>query len=498
MSLTDTRAPKTAVTVRHFIGGESVEPAGGDYLDNIDPATGAVYGRTARGTAADVERAVEAARAAFPAWSETPADERSRILLRLASLLEERLEEFAHAESVDTGKPIRVARSLDIPRAVRNTRFFATAILHTRSDAHITDRRAINYTLRRPRGVAGLISPWNLPLYLFTWKVAPAIATGNTAVAKPSEITPVTASLFANLAAEAGLPAGVLNVVHGLGAEAGAALVSHPEVGTISFTGGTVTGRAIAKAAAPHFKKLTLEMGGKNPNIIFADADLDRAVRESVRSSFANQGQVCLCGSRIFVERSIAPVFTERFLDAVRAIRIGDPLDGDTDHGALVSDAQREKVLTYIALAEDEGGSILCGGGRPNDLPPRCRNGYFVAPTVITGLGPGCRVNQEEIFGPLVTIMPFDTEDEVVAYANATRYGLSASVWTENISRAHRIADRIQSGTVWVNCWLLRDLRVPFGGIKESGVGGEGGEAALDFFTEPKNVCIEIPRGGAA
>jgi aminomuconate-semialdehyde/2-hydroxymuconate-6-semialdehyde dehydrogenase len=481
--------------ILNYIGGELVEPAGGHWLDNVEPATGRVYSRVAASGEDDVDRAVAAAEAAFPAWSATPAQDRSRLLLAIADRIERDLAAFARAESVDTGKPLSLATEVDIPRAVSNFRFFGTAILHARSEAHPMDYEALNYTLRRPRGVVGLISPWNLPLYLSTWKIAPAIATGNTAVAKPSELTPMTAFLLAKVCSDVGLPAGVLNVVHGLGEAAGAPLVRHPRVPTISFTGGTKTGAGIAGTAGPMFKKIALEMGGKNPNIIFADADLDEVVSASLRSSFANQGQICLCGSRIFVEESAYEPFLKRFVDETRKLAVGDPLDAATQQGALVSLAHYDKVRYYVDLAREEGGEILCGGGRPDDLPERCAEGYYFRPTVITGLGPHCRVNQEEIFGPVVTVMPFRDENEVVAGANSTPYGLSASIWTRDLSRAHRLAERVVAGTVWVNCWLVRDLRVPFGGMKQSGVGREGGEEALRFFTEPKNVCVRYPAG---
>jgi aminomuconate-semialdehyde/2-hydroxymuconate-6-semialdehyde dehydrogenase len=479
-----------------FINGESAPPASGTYLDNVEPATGSVYSRVADGSAEDVDRAVEGARNAFPQWSTTPADVRSRILLRLADLIEQRLDDFALAESVDSGKPLSLARTVDIPRAIKNLRFFATAILHTQSEIHTTDTAALNYTLRRPRGVCGLISPWNLPLYLFTWKVAPAIATGNTAVGKPSELTPMTASMLGELCNEAELPPGVLNIVQGLGPKVGAAITQHPDVKTISFTGGTATGATIARAAAPEFKKLALEMGGKNPNVIFADADMDDVLDNSLRSAFANQGQICLCGSRIFVEEPAYESFVERFVTRARALRIGDPLDPETQQGALVSRAHQEKILRYIELAKEEGGTIRCGGVVPTNVNERCRDGFFVAPTVITDLTVGCRVNQEEIFGPVVTVTPFRSEREVVEYANSTTYGLAASLWTQNLTRAHRVADQIACGTIWVNCWMFRDLRVPFGGMKNSGVGREGGEEALRFFTEPKNVCVFLGDGG--
>jgi len=479
--------------ILHYIDGRLTEPASGAFFDNIEPATGKPYSLVPDGDAADVEHAVDAAERAFPAWSKTPVNERFRILMRLADLIERDVDKLAMAESIDNGKPLTLARSLDIPRCATNFRHFATAVLHFHSEAFPMDQMALNYILRRPRGIAGIISPWNLPLYLFTWKIAPALAVGCTVVGKPSEVTPMTAFLFSQLCIEAGLPPGVLNIVHGTGAKAGAALVAHKKVPTISFTGGTVTGGTIARTAGSMFKKVSLELGGKNPNVIFADANMNEAVKQSLRSSFANQGQVCLCGSRIFVEESAYKPFVDRFTEASRGLRIGDPLEKTTDQGALVSKAQLDKVTSYVALARDEGGRVLLGGGPPREpVSERCRGGYFFQPTIITDLDVRCRVNMEEIFGPVVTITPFRTEDEVVDYANATDYGLAASVWTQNLPRAHRIAERIQSGTVWINCWMVRDLRVPFGGMKQSGVGREGGDEALRFFTEPKNVCVAL------
>ena len=481
---------KQSLQIKNFIDGKFVEPKSGKYLDNVEPATGKPYSQVADSGKEDVDLAVAAAEKAFPDWSKKPAAERSKILLQIADLIERDLENFARAESIDTGKPITLARTLDIPRAVSNFRFFATAILHTENEAHVTDGVAFNYTLRQPRGIAGLISPWNLPLYLLSWKIAPAIAVGNTAIAKPSELTPMTAYLLCEVCQEAGFPPGVLNVVHGTGPDVGAAITAHPKITTISFTGGTVTGKKVAEACAPLFKKVSLELGGKNPNIIFADADLDAAIDGSVRSSFANQGQICLCGSRVFVEKAIYQEFTKRFIDRASHLKQGDPLDEKTEQGAIVNKAQLDKIKFYVNLAKKEGGVTALGGKASESPNERTRNGYFFPPTVIVDLPVACRTNREEIFGPVVTITPFEREDEVIRYANDVDYGLSSSVWTQNLSRAHRVAEQIHTGTVWVNCWLVRDLRVPFGGMKASGVGRKGGTEALHFFTEPKNICI--------
>jgi aminomuconate-semialdehyde/2-hydroxymuconate-6-semialdehyde dehydrogenase len=470
----------------NFIGGEFVPPTGGKYFEDINPATEEWIAEVPDSDASDIDRAVAAARAAFPAWSRTPAAERSKLLLRLADLIERNFDELARLESCDNGKAISLARRLDIPRAIQNFQFFATAILHQTSEAHMTDGVALNYTLRQPLGVVGLISPWNLPLYLLSWKIAPAIAAGNTCVAKPSEMTPLTANRLAELSVGAGIPAGVINIVHGIGSKAGRALTAHDGVAAISFTGGTVTGAGVAANAAPRFKKISLELGGKNPTIIFADADLNEAVPEAIRAAFWNQGEICLCGSRIFVERPIYDRFVSDFVKRTQALIIGDPLDEQTQIGALISAAHLDKVMGYIKLARKEGGTIATGGRRVD------RKGYFVEPTVITGLGCDCRVLQEEIFGPVVTITPFEDESEAIAFANSTKYGLASSVWTRDLQRAHRVAAAIDTGTVWINCWLLRDLRVPFGGMKESGVGREGGVDSLEFFTEAKNVCVKL------
>jgi aminomuconate-semialdehyde/2-hydroxymuconate-6-semialdehyde dehydrogenase len=481
---------KELAKIKNFIDGKFVEPTTGKYFDNIEPATGKAYSQVADSGKEDVDLAVAAAEQAFPGWSKTPAQKRSQVLLCIADLIERDLEKFARAESIDTGKPLALARSLDIPRAASNFRFFATAILHTENEAHVTDGVAFNYTLRQPRGIAGLISPWNLPLYLLSWKIAPAIAVGNTAIAKPSELTPMTAFLLCEVCIEAGLPNGVLNVVHGTGPNVGVAVAAHPKINTISFTGGTVTGKKVAEACAPLFKKVSLELGGKNPNIIFADADLDAAISGSVRSSFANQGQICLCGSRVFVEKPIYKQFVDLFINKASKLKQGDPLDEKTEQGAIVNKVQLDKVKFYVDLAQKEGGKIALGGKAPESPNERTREGYFFPPTVIVDLPVACRTNREEIFGPVVTITPFDNEEEVIGYANDTDYGLSSSIWTQDLSRAHRVAEQIHTGTVWVNCWLIRDLRVPFGGMKASGVGREGGTEALHFFTEPKNICI--------
>lgn len=488
----DEPSDPTALLLRNYIDGEMVGLESGTYLDNPEPATGRIYSRVPDSGADAIDTAVRAAQAAFPRWSSLAAEERSGWMLALAQGIEDRLEPFAKAESRDTGKPLALARTVDIPRAVRNLRFFATAILHGSTEAHTTDRRALNYTLRQPLGVAACISPWNLPLYLFTWKIAPALAAGNTVVGKPSELTPYTATLLGELCHQIGFPPGVLNIVHGRGGHTGAALVEHPDVRAISFTGGTSTGRLIGVEAARQFKKVSLELGGKNPSLIFADADFDQAVTESVRAAFSNQGQICLCGSRIFVESTIYERFVDAFLPYVRALRVGDPLDERTQQGALVSAAHRDKVLSCVALALQEGGTVLTGGRAPRDLPQRCREGFFVEPTVITDVHDRCRIMQEEVFGPVVTVSPFRSEAEAIALANGTPYGLAATLWTRDLGRAHRVAGALEAGIVWINCWMLRDLRTPFGGMKQSGVGREGGDEALRFFTEAKNVCLAL------
>ncbi|MDX5442497.1 MAG: aldehyde dehydrogenase [Hymenobacteraceae bacterium] len=477
--------------ILNYINGELKAPASGQYIDNYNPATGQVFSLIPDSDADDLEQAVHAAKAAFPEWSGKSAEERGKIMLKLAALLEQNLDRFAEAESVDNGKPKSLAKQVDIPRAVSNLEFFATGIQHFASESHYMEGVAINYTVRRPYGVAGCISPWNLPLYLFTWKIAPALTSGNCVVAKPSEITPMTAFMLSELCIEAGLPKGVLNIVHGYGHKVGAAITEHPDIPIISFTGGTQTGSTIARTAAPMFKKLSLELGGKNPNLIFADCDFEKALDTSLRSSFANQGQICLCGSRIFVERPLYERFRDEFVKRVQNLKQGDPLEEGTQQGAVVSQPHMEKVLSYIELAQQEGGKILTGGKRIK-MEGRCENGWFIEPTVIEDLPATCRTNTEEIFGPVVTITPFDTEAEVLEYANCTDYGLAATIWTQDITRANRVALHLKSGIIWINTWLLRDLRTPFGGMKQSGVGREGGWEALSFFTEPQNICVKL------
>lgn len=478
------------MNIQNYINGQYENPISNDWIANYCPADGQVYGQIPNSSKDDVDNAYIAAKSAFPTWSQTTLEERSRILIKISELLEVNLQRFAEAESKDNGKPIALARSVDIPRAASNFRFFGNAITQFSSESHESvGQDAMNYTLRQPIGVVGCISPWNLPLYLFTWKIAPALAAGNCVVAKPSELTPMTAYLLGEICTKAGLPKGVLNIIHGLGSTTGQAIVEHPDIKAISFTGGTATGTHIAKTASPLFKKMSLELGGKNPNIIFADCDYDDMLETTVRSSFSNQGQICLCGSRIFVEKTIYEKFKVDFVQKVKSLKVGHPSEITSSIGALVSKPHLEKVLNYIEIAKNENGKILCGGQRVT--VKGFENGYYVEPTVIEVPTNECRVNQEEIFGPVVTMMPFEYEDEVLQMSNNVKYGLSATLWTTNLKRTMRMTNQLQAGIIWVNTWMMRDLRTPFGGVKDSGVGREGGFEALRFFTEAKNVCIK-------
>lgn len=477
--------------LENFIGGNFIGPLSGEFIDNVNPATGEVVGQIPNSNKKDIDIAVKAAQKAFPVWSTYSNESRFTVLHKIATLIEENAEALALAETNDNGKPLWLSKQMDIKRAADNFRFFATGIMHFASESHAMEDKAINYTLRQPVGIAGCISPWNLPLYLFTWKIAPALAAGNCVIAKPSEVTPVTAFLLGKICKEAGLPDGVLNIVHGDGHNCGEQIVKHHDIKLISFTGSTRVGERIAAIAAPMFKKLSLELGGKNAAIVFADCNWEKMLQETIRSSFSNQGQICLCTSRILVEKSIYEKFKTAFVKAVSALSVGDPLDNNSRQGAIVSQAHFDKVMNCIALAREEGGRILCGGNAIT-VSGRCANGFFIAPTVIEDLGPGCRTNMEEIFGPVVTLQPFENIEEALQLANATHYGLAATVWTQDIAKANSVAAAMSTGIVWINCWLVRDLRTPFGGVKNSGVGREGGWEALRFFTEPKNICLQL------
>jgi aminomuconate-semialdehyde/2-hydroxymuconate-6-semialdehyde dehydrogenase len=475
----------------NFINGDYVNPKSNNYLDVFEPATGQVYCQVPNSNGDDIHLAVNSAIDAFPKWSSLSLDERSLYLKTIAEMIESRLDEFAKYESRDTGKPISLARSVDIPRAVSNFRFFAEYASQFEFEFNINNDSSHNTVIRSPLGPVGCISPWNLPLYLFTWKIAPALITGNTVVAKPSELTPFTAFKFGEICKDAGLPAGVLNIIHGQGMTAGDALISHSGIKAISFTGGTATGKVIATKSAPMFKKISLEMGGKNPAVVFSDCDYDAMLETVVKSSFSNQGQICLCSSRIMVEENIYNKFRKDFVEKVSALIVGDPIEDSTQIGSITSKPHLDKVMTYIELAQEEGGTILTGGKQVN-IKGRCEGGWFVEPTVIDGLINSCRTNQEEIFGPIVTIIPFKDEGEAIDIANDTEYGLSATIWTEDIDKATRVARNIDAGVIWINCWLVRNLRTPFGGMKQSGMGREGGTEILNFFTEPKNICEQI------
>ena len=477
----------------NFINGAQAPPIDGKYLDNYCPSTGKIYSKIPRSNHKDVDAAVSAAKAAYPAWAKTPAEDRAKFLYKIADLIEERLAEFAFAESYDQGKTVGLATNVDIPRAISNFRYYAGHILHSEEMAtHQQGPGVLNYTNRKPYGVVGLISPWTLPLYLATWKIAPAIVFGNTCVIKPSEMSPATAQMLGDIFIKAKLPPGVVNIVHGLGAECGQPLVEHRDIPIISFTGGTSTGVHLSKTAAPAMKKLSLELGGKNANIIFEDSDINETVDATLRSSFANQGEICLCGSRILVQRSIYDRWLCAFVAKTRNLYIGAPTDPKSFMGALISKQHLEKVRGYIEIAKKEGGVVETGGDTPTTLPRGNEGGYFLRPTIITGLDPSARCCQEEIFGPVVTVIPFDTEEEAIKIANGVSYGLAASIWTKDGRRANRVALALDTGYVWINCWLIRDLRCPFGGTKASGLGREGGKYAEDFYTDVKTICSKL------
>jgi len=475
----------------NFIHGRFVNAVDEDTLQNVNPATGEMIGTIARSKKDDVEMAAQAATRARKDWAALSMLERADWLDRMADGLEQRKEEIAQLESRDTGKPLALARRVDAQRSIDNFRFFADFARQQEPEVfEMSD--ATNIVHRNPIGVVGLITPWNLPLYLLSWKVAPALLMGNTIVAKPSEMTPLTAALMCEVASEIGLPSGVLNVVHGYGPEVGQAILEHASIGAISFTGGTATGRHVAATAAPMFKKLSLELGGKNATIVLDDADLDAAVNGAVRAGFTNGGQVCLCGSRILVHHSIAEEFTRRLVESVDAMVCGHPEDPSTQIGALISLEHLQKVESYIELGVEEGGTILTGGTREMTGPvTSLDSGAFLRPTIIDGLDHTSRTSTEEIFGPVVTIHRFDSDEQAIEMANSTEYGLAGSVWSTNIDRAHSLAQQIETGIIWVNTWLHRDLRTPFGGVKNSGVGREGGNWSLGFFSEPLNVCIK-------
>jgi aminomuconate-semialdehyde/2-hydroxymuconate-6-semialdehyde dehydrogenase len=493
INVKDISMTRPNTTIANFIDGEMLSPLNGQYIDNIEPATGDVYALVPDSDEKDLELAVKAAKVAFPAWRDTPIEKRAEILNKLADLIEANQDEFITAEAIDNGKTVAAATAADIPRSIFNLRAFAKSAVSFGGKTSANDVSS-SYILNQPMGVVSIISPWNFPLVLFTWKVAPALMAGNCVIAKPSEITPMTAYLLSKLANEAGVPKGVLNVLHGRGAQIGSAITNHSDIPAISFTGGTVTGLAIYKDAALQLKKVSLELGGKNPTIVFDDADLEKAVEGAKNAAFANQGQVCLCGSRLFVQEGIYEKFKTALVEKAKEIKIGDPLEKETEHGATVSKEHMEKVLGYIDLAKEEGGTILTGGKR-HTVEGRCENGYFIEPTVIDNLPYTCRTNQEEIFGPVVSIMPFKNEEDVLEMANSTQYGLASSVWTEDNAKAKRMAEKIESGIVWINCWNLRDVDTPFGGVKKSGLGREGTWDAMHFFTQQKTVTT--PKGAA-
>ena len=491
MFILSTQAEKLVKSVDslHFINGEYVPSLSGKVKDNINPATEEVISQISQGGQEEVNEAVAAAKKALKGpWKKFTLDQRIAVIRKIGDIILERKDELARLESLDTGKPIWLSTAVDISRSAFNFQFFADYLRSVGTEAYETDDVAINYSVRRPVGVVGIISPWNLPLLLMTWKLAPALAAGNTVVIKPASLTPTTATIMGEICKEAGVPDGVVNIVNGSGSVVGTGLTEHKDVDAITFTGETSTGQTIMAAGAKTLKKLSYELGGKNPNIIFADADIDEVIDTTLKSSFINQGEVCLCGSRIYVERSAYDEFIEKFVARTKELVVGDPFAPDTKVGALVGKDHYERVLSYVELAKEEGGTILTGGKRPEGLD----KGYFLEPTIIVGLDRHCRVVNEEIFGPVVTVIPFDTEEEVLDQVNDTDYGLSASIWTNDIRRGHRMAKEVEAGIIWVNTWFLRDLRTPFGGMKSSGIGREGGIHSFDFYSELSNVCIKL------
>jgi len=484
---------KETICVENFIGGTFVtRKPEHPFIPSYNPATGNVWATLPDSTTQDVETAVNAASRAFPAWSALTPEARAGFLLKIADRIDARLDQLALAESRDQGKPVNLAKKMDIPRASINFRVFAQAWQHHLETSNaMPGAGVINYSSRHPVGVAGLISPWNLPLYLLTFKMAPALMAGNTVVCKPSEMTSVTAWMLCSIMLEVGLPSGVVNMVFGYGNTVGEAIVTHPQVRIISFTGSTVVGQKIAALTAPAMKKVSLELGGKNAAVVFDDADIDAAVAGVTRSAFLNQGEICLCTSRIFVQRAIYQTFLEKLVASVEALVTGDPEEDETFCGAVNSKQHYQKVTGYLQIAKDEGG-LLHTGTKPLELSERCKGGFFIRPTLISGLPDSSRCMQEEIFGPVACITQFDSEKEVVARVNNTRYGLCASVWSQNVGRVHRVSQQLEVGTVWSNCWLVRSLGMPFGGCKESGTGMEGTRHSLEAFTREKTNCIKI------
>jgi len=474
--------------ILNYINGEFVKSESNEYIDVIEPATGETYGRVVDSNQNDVYKAIDAANNSFLEWSSLSIKKRAEYLKQIADAIENNIDEFAEYESRDTGKPEKLAKQMDIPRAISNFRFFAQHAQSFNFESKINNDYSSNSIIHSPLGVVGCISPWNLPLYLFTWKIAPALVAGNTVIAKPSEITPFTAFNLASICNKINLPKGVLNIIHGKGDVVGSAIIKHSDVKAISFTGGTETGKKIVNEAANSFKKLSLEMGGKNAAIIFDDCNYSEMLDTIVKSSFSNQGQICLCTSRLLIESTIYDKFKSELIDRVSRIKIGDPKDDNTEFGAISSKGHFDKILKYIEIAKNEGGKILSGGNSIK-IKGRCENGYYINPTIIDSLDNTSIINQDEIFGPVVTLQSFDSEEDAINIANDSVYGLSATIWTENNDKADRISSKIEAGVIWINCWLLRDLRTPFGGMKESGMGREGGDYALDFFTETKNIC---------